>query len=154
MSKQQNSSSMCFVCGRDNPIGLKVIFREEDNRVIGEFTPRPEHQSYPGTMHGGLSISLLDEVMGRTAFLENLWVVTARMQIAFRKPVPVGETITVVGEIRKLKGRVLEAHGEIILADGSLAVEADSTCIKIPDSKIAGMLEETRLYSPEEVNET
>jgi len=151
--KQQSSSSMCFVCGRDNPIGLKAVFHEENGRVIAHYTPRPEHQSYPGAMHGGLVTSLLDEVMGRTSFLEDMWVVTAKMQINFRKPIPIGEPITVVGEIRRLRGRILETHGEIILQDGSVAAEADATCIKIPEDRVAEMLQETWLYPPEDISQ-
>ena len=151
--KEQSNSSMCFVCGRDNPIGLKASFYEDDGRVIAHYTPRPEHQSYPGAMHGGLVTSLLDEVMGRTSFLEDMWVVTAKMQINFRKPVPIGEPITVVGEIRRLRGRVLETHGEIILQDGSVAAEADATCIRIPDERVAEMLQETTLYPADDAGE-
>lgn len=149
MSNKQDNSSMCFVCGRDNSIGMKASFREEDDRVICEYTARPEHQSYPGTMHGGLVCTLLDEVMGRTAFLRGLWVVTAKMQVTFRKPVPLEEPFTIVGEIRKLRGRTMEAHAELILSDGSIAAEADSICIKIPNEKVQEMLQQVRMYPAE-----
>ncbi len=67
--------------------------------------------------------------------------------------IPIGEPITVVGEIRRLRGRILETHGEIILQDGSVAAEADATCIKIPEDRVAEMLQETWLYPPEEISQ-
>jgi acyl-coenzyme A thioesterase PaaI-like protein len=53
---------MCFVCGIENPIGLKLKFYTDDEkRCIARFRAKPEHQGYPGQLHGGLISSLLDE---------------------------------------------------------------------------------------------
>jgi hypothetical protein len=70
MEKQPNSR-MCFVCGIDNPIGLKLKFYTDDEgRCIARFPvpvwhrtgrPKAEHQGYPGQLHGGIISSLLDE---------------------------------------------------------------------------------------------
>jgi acyl-coenzyme A thioesterase PaaI-like protein len=60
MEKQPNSR-MCFVCGIDNPIGLHLSFyTDEEGRCIARFRPKPEHQGYPGHLHGGLISTLLD----------------------------------------------------------------------------------------------
>jgi acyl-coenzyme A thioesterase PaaI-like protein len=61
MEKQPNSRKG-FACGIENPIGLHLAFyTEDDGRCIGRFRPKPEHQGYPGQLHGGLISSLLDE---------------------------------------------------------------------------------------------
>jgi acyl-coenzyme A thioesterase PaaI-like protein len=61
MEKQPNSY-MCFVCGIDNPIGLHLAFyTDDDGRCIAHFHPKPEHQGYPGQLHGGIISALLDE---------------------------------------------------------------------------------------------
>jgi hypothetical protein len=61
MEKQPNSS-MCLVCGIDNPIGLKLKFYTDgDGRCIARFQPKPEHQGYPGHLYGGITSALLDE---------------------------------------------------------------------------------------------
>ena len=53
---KQPNSRYCFLCGRENPIGLKVSFYEDDRRrVIARFTPREEHQGFPGVLHGGIT---------------------------------------------------------------------------------------------------
>jgi acyl-coenzyme A thioesterase PaaI-like protein len=137
MQKQPNSDH-CFVCGRQNPIGLRMHFYSgADGCVYADYTPRDEHQSYPGVMHGGLITAMLDEIIGRTAIAHNLWCMTAQLNVRFRKPVPIGAALKLKGEITKKTGRLLEGRGEIRLPDGALAVEATGTYIKIPDEQIA-----------------
>jgi acyl-coenzyme A thioesterase PaaI-like protein len=61
MEKQPNSR-MCFVCGVDNPIGLHLSFYTDDEgQTVARFRPGPEHQGYPGHLHGGIISTLLDE---------------------------------------------------------------------------------------------
>ena len=58
----------CFGCGRDNPIGLKLDMKLDGDRCVAYFTPKAEHESYGDRMHGGLTSTLLDEVMGDYVF--------------------------------------------------------------------------------------
>jgi hypothetical protein len=52
--EKQPNSRMCYVCGIENPIGLKLKFYTDgDEQCITRFYPRPEHQGYPGHLHGG-----------------------------------------------------------------------------------------------------
>ena len=136
--QKQPSSSMCFVCGRDNPAGLHMhFFTDEQGRVHADYTPHENHQGYPGVMHGGLITTMLDEIMGRAAIANEVWCMTAKLEIRFRKPVPVDAPLKLVGEIKKSAGRLIEGHGEVRLADGTLAVEAAGTFVKIPDAQLA-----------------
>jgi len=140
--KKQPNSKMCFACGLDNPIGLKMAFYEDDEgRVVAKFTPRDEHQGYPGVVHGGIVTALLDEVLGRVAIAAERWMVTGRLNIRFRRPIPVGEPLTIVGQVVSWNKRTLEAHGEIRLADGQVGAEATGTFLEIPPDKVAGMEE-------------
>jgi acyl-coenzyme A thioesterase PaaI-like protein len=60
MEKQPNSR-MCSLCGIDNPIGLKLRFYTDgEGHCIARFRPKPEHQGFPGQLHGGLISTLLD----------------------------------------------------------------------------------------------
>jgi uncharacterized protein (TIGR00369 family) len=140
--KKQPNSQMCFACGLENPIGLKMAFYEDgEGRVIAEFTPGDEHQGYPGVVHGGIVTALLDEVLGRVAIAAERWMVTGRLNIRFRRPIPPGETLTIVGEVVSWKKRTLEARGEIRLADGQVGAEATGTFLEIPAEKVEGMKE-------------
>ena len=132
---KQPGSRMCFVCGRENPIGLHAEFFIEDDTVCLDLSPQEQHQGYPGVMHGGLVSTLLDETVGRSAFLHNKWVVTAKMELRYRKPVPIGQPIRVVGWTTRARGRILEARGEVRLEDGSVAVEAQAVYVEIPEER-------------------
>ena len=143
MQKQPNSR-MCFVCGMQNPIGLKAFFyQDEEGRVVAHFIGKEEHQGYPGVMHGGIVTALLDEVIARVAIAQDLlWGVTAKLEVRFRRPVPLGQPLTLVGEMTRLRSRTVEAHGEIRLEDGTVAAEAEGVCIRLPQEEIERMEEE------------
>lgn len=135
--EKQPSSKMCFVCGRDNPIGLHMQFyADADGCVYADYVPRDEQQGYPGVIHGGILTAMLDELIGRTAIASDLWCMTAKLEMRFRKPVPIGEPLRLKGEITKKTGHLLEGRGEIRLSDGSLAVEARGTYLRIPDEQL------------------
>jgi acyl-coenzyme A thioesterase PaaI-like protein len=144
--KRQPGSKMCFVCGRENPIGLHVPFFVDGETVVAEFVPQPEHQGYPGVMHGGLVTTLLDETIGRAAFLRDMWAVTGRLEVRFRRSVPIGEKITITSRITRIRNNVIEAEGEVRLADGTVAVEGRGLYIKVPDEQLREM--ETAAFGP------
>jgi len=136
MQKQPNSR-MCFVCGMENPIGLKAFFYEDDDgRVVTKFTPREEHQGYPGFVHGGIISALMDEVIGRVIASYDIWAVTAKLELKFRQPVPLGEELTIIGEMVRLRSRSFEAKGELRLAHDTLAVEGHGVYIRLPEEEI------------------
>ena len=76
------------------------------NGVMAFFTPKPEHQSYNGRMHGGLITVLLDEIMGNYLFKkEGVPAYTARIDLRFRTPVQIGTTIRCEGhEVKRKAG--------------------------------------------------
>lgn len=132
---------MCFVCGLENVSGLKSRFYElEDGQLMAVFTPKEEHQSYPGRLHGGIAATILDETIGRAIMgtgSSDLWGVTIDFSMKFRKPVPLGEEVRVFARIISEKNRSFLAEGEIVLADGSVAVEGKGKYLKMAIDKIA-----------------
>lgn len=140
--KQPNSRN-CFLCGMQNPIGLKLSFYEDgEHRVYAEFVPGEEHQGYPGVLHGGITCALLDETIGRTLVRDDIWAMTVDLNVRFRKPVPLGQKLTVVGEMVRLRSRIMEGRGEIRLVDGSVAAIAQAKYIRLPDEQVAQFREE------------
>jgi uncharacterized protein (TIGR00369 family) len=126
MQKQPNSR-YCFLCGLQNPIGLKLAFYEdEDNRVIVRYVPDEKLQGYPGVLHGGIISALLDETIGRTLVQYDKWAMTVELNVRFHKSVPIGEPLTVIGEMVRLRSRTMEGRGEIQLSDGTTAVTAEA----------------------------
>jgi acyl-coenzyme A thioesterase PaaI-like protein len=135
--EKQPNSRMCFVCGIENPIGLKLSFYTDDEgRCIARFQPREEHQGYPGHLHGGVTSTLLDETMGRALAPMNVWAITGRLEIRFRKPVPLDQELIIVSELTRNRSRAYEARGEIRLPDGTLLAEGTGVYIRLPDEAV------------------
>ncbi|GAB4256613.1 MAG: PaaI family thioesterase [Thermoleophilia bacterium] len=131
---------MCVVCGRENPFGLKGRFFElEGGELLGVFHTLPEHQSYPGRLHGGIAAALLDETIGRAVNLgdRSSWGVTVDLSVRFRRPVPIDWEIRALGRITKETERLFTGTGEIVLDDGAVAVEATGKYLRLPIERIA-----------------
>ena len=123
---ENNRDTMCFGCGKDNPMGLHLHFRTDENGCYTSFVPQPVHQSYDGRMHGGLISTLLDETMGNYPYMyEHKVAYTARLEVRFRQPVRIGERIDVITKVNRRKGMLLEMTGQVIREDGTVAAEAD-----------------------------
>ena len=141
VTRKQPNSKMCLVCGLKNPGGLRASFYEVDGgELVALFTPREQHQSYPGRLHGGLITAMLDETIGRAVMgsLErDFWVVTVEFTTAFRKVVPLDTELRVVGRVVRQEGRVFEGTGEILLSDGGVAATGAGKYLRLPLSRIA-----------------
>ena len=134
IDSSQNISKHCLVCGTENKLGLHARFYQtEDKEVIGLFSARHEHQSYPGITHGGISAALLDEVIGRAimAFYdETTFGITIDLRLRYHKPVPLNVELKSIGRITKDKGRIFEGSGELLLPNGDVAVSAQGKYMK------------------------
>ena len=130
----QHISKNCLVCGVDNDFGLKTRFYEtENNELIAVFTPLNEHQSYPNVIHGGISATILDEVIGRAIMIttdSNTFGVTVELKVRYKKPVPIGYELKAVGRVTRDRGRIFEGTGELYLPNGDVAVEAEGKYMK------------------------
>lgn len=165
----QNVSRMCLVCGVDNVLGLRGRFYElsheeaatsgverspatHGSALLGLFTPREEHQSYPGRLHGGIAAAVLDETIGRAIVMAHpdTWGVTAELTVRFRRPMRLNRELRVLGRITRDGSRLFEGSGEILLEDGSVAVEAKGRYLKmrIEDITRDGM-DETQWFADE-----
>ena len=134
VSKQHNSSE-CVVCGYQNKHSMNARFyNTEDNEVIAVFLPDEMHQGYPGRLHGGMAAAILDETIGRVGSLydESMWAVTVELTLKYRKPVPTGVELKVIGRLTHNARKIYEGSGELLLPDGSVAVEAKGKYFKIP----------------------
>lgn len=138
--KKQKNSSMCFICGIDNDMGVKAQFYELDNKeLVALCNINEEMQSYPQRVHGGISAALLDEVIGRAIMIDcpDAWGVTAELNLKYKKPVPLNTPLKVVARITRLTRLIFEGTGEIILPDGEIAVTASGKYMRVPLEKIS-----------------
>jgi acyl-CoA thioesterase FadM len=77
---------------------------------------------------------MLDETGARTSMIadRDRFMMTGKIEIKYRKPVPVETPLTLVGRMIRDRKRMAEAQSEIRLPDGSVAAEAAITLVQIP----------------------
>jgi len=116
----------CFICGTENPIGLKAVFtldpqkrRAETHVLIGG-----EFQGWQGITHGGIISALLDEICAQACMCCGLSVVTGEIKIRYKAPVPTGSVVTVIGEVIGERRRLVDARGWMEL-EGKIMAEAE-----------------------------
>ena len=133
------------MCGLDNPVGLRLEFYETGtHEVTATCLPTKAYEGYPGVLHGGIVAAILDEVGGRVVMIgdHTRFMMTAKLDVKYRRPTPTGERLTVLGRLLKRRGRLAVAQAEIALADGTVTAEAELTLAELPDAfRMQGDLE-------------
>ncbi len=136
--RPQPTSRMCFVCGRENPCGLKLKFYEDpENRTVqAEFTLPETFQGYPGIAHGGVVAAILDEVSGRAVMLHtstDTFMATLRLTVRYRRPTPIGVPLIAIGWVEQIGGAGAKVAGQIRLPDGTVTAEAEALLSTAPE---------------------
>lgn len=147
--KNQKNSKNCFVCGLSNSSGLQMkFFAVDENTVESRYIVKEQYQGWPGITHGGIVAAMLDEVMARLFVFDenqNRFLVTAKLEVKYRRPVPIGEEIIVVGKKLDNTGKVAKASAKImnvkheILAEGSsIFIQANNMLEKLKENSQNG----------------
>lgn len=120
----------CFVCGPDNALG--IAFQQAGDRVIATATFTEGHQGPPGYTHGGSSAAVLDEAMGMSVWLAGMQVVAVHLSVDYRKPIPLGQEVSLAAWIEERAERRAHTMAEIRLPDGVVAVAARGIFVEAP----------------------
>jgi uncharacterized protein (TIGR00369 family) len=130
------SNGNCFVCGKNNPNGLRLSFEidKEKQRLKTTFVASPTYQGWDGIVHGGILSTLLDEAMANLVYELGYQTVTASIEIRFRKPAPILEPLLVYGEVTEVSKRLIRAKAHIAKEDGTILAVGTSTFMKQRDS--------------------
>lgn len=136
---RQPTSLRCFACGKNNPLGLKLEwFNDYENKQIETtFTLSDDYCSYPGTVHGGIIATILDETSGRAILLDNDFnrlMVTLKMEVVYKHNTPTNTPLKAVGRVIRDGGSRAQVEGEIILPDDTVSAKCTSLLFKIPQA--------------------
>ncbi len=138
---KQPNSRMCFICGLENPVGLHLhIYQTAPGEVETRYTA-PEHfQGYPGVLHGGIVGAILDELPGRSLMgsdpMSPRFMFTAKLEIKYRKNVPVGVPLRIRGKAGKLRTKSAEAWAGIYdERTDELLAEANTLLVNVPSDQ-------------------
>ena len=135
---KQPTSLQCFACGKKNPFGLKLEwFNDYDNKQVeAQFELDDNYCSYPGTVHGGILATILDETSGRAIMLDNDFsrlMVTLKMEVVYKHNTPTHTPLRAIGRVLRDGGSRAQVEGEILLPDGTVTAKCTSILFKIPE---------------------
>jgi acyl-coenzyme A thioesterase PaaI-like protein len=123
------ADNYCFVCGQDNPQGLKikVTYHPEETAATTELSLPREYQGWADVIHGGILATLLDEMMAHAVWHFAGPGLTLSMETRFHHPLKPEVPIRVRGVLTALNGSRRSAEAEIVrLTDGKKIASAKS----------------------------
>jgi acyl-coenzyme A thioesterase PaaI-like protein len=140
--KELPHTHSCFVCGESNPLGLKLRFQTDGKSVTTRFRPRAEHIGFKGVVHGGLTATVLDEIMVWACVVATRkFAFCAELNVRYLQPLAPEMEVVVTSElIADRKGRVLEAKAVMQNAVGKTLAEATGKYIPINNPDVSLMM--------------
>lgn len=130
----QLQKNYCFVCGKDNPDGMRLRFTYDEERdcFVCRFRLGKRYTGPPGHCHGGIIATILDEAMGKVNKLRHVVAVTSEMTVNYLKPVPLKQPLRVEAREVRVKGRkhtnmaeILNENGEVLARSQGLFIAID-----------------------------
>jgi uncharacterized protein (TIGR00369 family) len=126
----------CFACGSLNTHGIQLELHAGDGRCWTELELDRRFEGWEGIAHGGIVTTILDEVMAWALVENDSWGLTARMQVEFKRPVPIGRRIRGEGRVVDVRRRIVRAEGVLLDAvDGTVLATAEGTFVAAPDER-------------------
>jgi acyl-coenzyme A thioesterase PaaI-like protein len=127
----------CFACGELNEDGLRLQLHTSPEGSWTEVVLEPRFQGWGRVAHGGIVRTLLDEVMAWSVIGRGTWGVTARLNVAFRRPISMGRSIQAEGWVVEEHRRAHRTAGRVLdAATGEVLATADGTFIAVPGDQL------------------
>ncbi len=133
-NRRDSRARRCFVCGPDNPIGLHIEFRLDDEVCRAEFVPLENHCGWDGVTHGGILYSALDDVMANWIFLQGMRGFTAKCEVRYREELAVGTRVRLEGRVILRRGRLIQLEGLAIRDADDVVVAESAASFMLADS--------------------
>lgn len=129
----------CFACGELNTHGLHLVLHTDEGRCWSDLSLDARFQGWDGIAHGGIVATILDEVMAWALIDRDAWGVTAKLDIAFKRPVLLGTPIRGEGWVVETRRRLFSTAGRIVDVDsGTVLASATATYVAAaPDHRRA-----------------
>jgi uncharacterized protein (TIGR00369 family) len=128
----------CFVCGTENAGGLNVAPELDGDKVVARFTPGEVHRGFSKAVHGGITASLLDEVVGVAAGQRSGGkCATVELTVTYRRPVLVGVEVRAEGWVVRQRGKLIFGAGQLTDPAGRVLATARGRFLPLDDAQVA-----------------
>jgi acyl-coenzyme A thioesterase PaaI-like protein len=126
------TQSGCFVCGQNNPQGLRIRFRREDaGEMTAHWTPTSAWEGFRGIVHGGVVSTVLDEAMSKAVAGTGIEALTAELRVRFRRHVTSEDMFLVRGWVVSLNKRLIKTEAVLMGTDGTEHAHAWATFLPL-----------------------
>ena len=113
----------CFACGEHSVNGLNLKFELLDNGTLySGYKINKNYQGYDNRSHGGIVSTILVSSMINIFYIKDgLKLSTARLNVRFRKPIPVEKSITIKTVVQEKIRQFYKARAQLMMGDVVLA---------------------------------
>jgi acyl-coenzyme A thioesterase PaaI-like protein len=126
----------CFACGQLNASGMQLDLHLDGDRCWTTLAVPERFEGWKGLTHGGILSAIMDEVMAWSLIAIDQIGVTARLEVDFKRPVPVGVPIRAEGWLSGRRRRLLDTAARIVdVGSGETLVEARATYVAAPPDR-------------------
>ncbi len=121
-------NNQCFACGHENKSGLKLLFSysRDGEKVSTTFTPDARFQGWEGVVHGGIIVTLLDEVMAKAALHKGFTVITGEISTKFKAPARIREQLRCEAEIESVSKKIIYTKATAYNNENTVIAQASS----------------------------
>ena len=125
---------MALVNGASHPFAPQLEMMPLPDGFAGTVTLGPAWEGGPGLVHGGAISLLFDHVMAwaTTRVGQPGPSMTGTMSLAYRRPTPLGEPLTISARVDRTSGRKIHVVAELTV-DGQVTVEGTGLFIKLTE---------------------
>jgi acyl-coenzyme A thioesterase PaaI-like protein len=139
----------CFACGTLNTGGLHLGLHVDGERCWTDLEIPERFQGWDEIAHGGIVATILDEVMAWSLVDADNWGLTARLSIAFKRPVPLGRPIHAEGWITESRRRVITTAGRMVAGgSGEVLATAEALYVAATDDRKRELKERYGYHDP------
>jgi acyl-CoA hydrolase len=141
----------CIGCSESNPISLKIRFFEKKGttEIVTKHIVKREYCGFPNFTHGGISTTMLDEIMAYSAYaVKKQFGLTKWIKSYFLKPVKIGVPLFLISDVVKTEETKngLDVHLESFIYEGNdesglLCMKAESVYVILPPERFNKMVE-------------
>ncbi|XP_061041988.1 acyl-coenzyme A thioesterase THEM4 isoform X2 [Eubalaena glacialis] len=107
--KEQLSQAQLFTRGYEDGLGFEYVmfYNDDEKRTVCLFQGGPYLQGVPGFLHGGAIATMIDATVGMCAAIPGGIVMTANLNINFKRPIPLCSVVVINSQLDKIEGRKL-----------------------------------------------
>jgi acyl-coenzyme A thioesterase PaaI-like protein len=131
-------SGRSWVLGQPGDGRLRIAYfrRDADGALVGKVWFGPWTEGPPGHAHGGAMAAALDDAIGKVGWLNGHRVVAAKLEVQFRRLLPIGTDANIEAVVARVEGRKVFTRGRLFDESGEPFAEAEGLFVEIAGATI------------------